>query len=396
MLNILSKILGGNKSEKDVKKIEPQVENINRFFDDYQTLSNDALRSKTQEFKQRIKEHLTEIDEAIAAKKAEADALPESDMQSRDALYKEADELKKDRDKKIEEALNDILPEAFAVVKETARRFKENTELVATATQLDRDLSVKKSYIKISGDNSVYQNSWMAAGNLITWNMVHYDVQLIGGIVLHQGKIAEMATGEGKTLVSTLPSYLNALAGEGVHIVTVNDYLARRDSEWNGTLFEWLGLRVDCIDKHEPNSDARRKAYNSDIVYGTNNEFGFDYLRDNMVHSPDEMVQRKHHFAMVDEVDSVLIDDARTPLIISGPVPKGDEQQFHILKPRVEKIVEAQRQVVNKNLIDARKKLAEGDDDPKTGGMALMRAFRGLPKNTALIKLLSEPGIKVK
>jgi preprotein translocase subunit SecA len=397
MLNILSKILGGNKSEKDVKKIEPQVEKINRFFDEYQSLSNDDLRSKTQEFKQRIKEHLKEIDEAIASKKAEADALPEEEMQNRDALYKEADELKKDRDKKIEEALNDILSEAFAVVKETARRFKENTELVATATQLDRDLSVKKEYIKINGDKSVFQNSWMAAGSLVTWNMQHYDVQLIGGIVLHQGKIAEMATGEGKTLVSTLPAYLNALAGEGVHIVTVNDYLARRDSEWNGTLFEWLGLTVDCIDRHQPNTEDRRKAYLADITYGTNNEFGFDYLRDNMVHTPEEMVQRKHHYAMVDEVDSVLIDDARTPLIISGPVGRDDTtQQFFELKPRIEKIAEAQKRAVIQFLNEAKKKISEGDDDPKSGGLALYRAFRGLPKNTAIIKYLSEPGIRVK
>src|SRR6188768_848258 len=335
MLNFLSKILGGNKSEKDVKKIEPQVEKINIFFNQYQSLSNDELRNKTQEFKQRIQAHLAEIDEAIASKQAEADALPESDMQNRDALYKEADELKKDRNKKIEEALNDILPEAFAVVKETARRFKENTELVSTATQMDRDLSVKKEYVTIDGDRSIFKNSWTAAGGQVTWNMVHYDVQLIGGIVLHEGKISEMATGEGKTLVSTLPAYLNALAGEGVHIVTVNDYLARRDQEWNGTIFEWLGITVDCIDKHQPNTDDRRKAYLADITYGTNNEFGFDYLRDNMVHSPEEMVQRKHHFAMVDETDSVLIDDARTPLIISGPIPKGDDQQYHILKPRV-------------------------------------------------------------
>ncbi|MEO8711135.1 MAG: preprotein translocase subunit SecA [Parafilimonas sp.] len=397
MLNILSKILGGNKSEKDVKKIEPQIEKINIFFDEYQSLSNDDLRSKTQEFKQRIKEHLKEIDEAISAKKAEADALPEEEMQNRDALYKEVDELKKDRDKKIEEALKDILSEAFAVVKETARRFKENTELVATATQLDRDLSVKKEYIKINGDKSVFQNSWMAAGTLVTWNMVHYDVQLIGGIVLHQGKIAEMATGEGKTLVSTLSAYLNALAGEGVHIVTVNDYLARRDSEWNGTLFEWLGLTVDCIDRHQPNTEERRKAYLADITYGTNNEFGFDYLRDNMVHTPEEMVQRKHHYAMVDEVDSVLIDDARTPLIISGPVGRDDTtQQFFELKPRIEKIAEAQKRAVIQFLNEAKKKISEGDDDPKSGGLALYRAFRGLPKNTAIIKYLSEPGIRVK
>ncbi len=397
MLSFLNKILGGNKSEKDVKKIAPQVEKINSFFNQYQSLSNDELRAKTQEFKQRIQDHLKEIDAQIAAKKTEADTLPESDMQNRDALYKEADELKKLRDKKIEEALLEILPEAFAVVKETAKRFKENTELVSTATQLDRDLSVKKNYITINGDKSVYQNSWTAGGSLVTWNMVHYDVQLIGGIVLHQGKIAEMATGEGKTLVSTLPAYLNALAGEGVHIVTVNDYLAKRDSEWNGTIFEWLGLTVDCIDKHQPNTEDRRNAYLADITYGTNNEFGFDYLRDNMVHTPEEMVQRKHHYAMVDEVDSVLIDDARTPLIISGPVGKDNStQQFFELKPRIEKLAEAQKRAINQFLNEAKKKISEGDDDPKSGGLALYRAFRGLPKNTALIKYLSEPGIRVK
>lgn len=397
MLNILTKILGGNKSEKDVKKIEPQIEKINQFFNQYQNISNDELRGKTNEFRQRIKQHLTEIDDVISSKKSEAEQLPEEEMQNRDTLYKEVDELKKDRDKKIEEILLEILPEAFAVVKETARRFSQNTELVSTATQLDRDLSVTKNYIKIDGDKSTFQNSWIAGGSLITWNMVHYDVQLIGGMVLHQGKISEMATGEGKTLVSTLPAYLNALAGEGVHIVTVNDYLARRDSEWNGTIFEWLGLTVDCIDKHQPNSEDRRKAYLADITYGTNNEFGFDYLRDNMVHTPEEMVQRKHHYAMVDEVDSVLIDDARTPLIISGPVGKDDTtQQFFELKPRIEKLVEIQKRVTNQFLNEAKKKFAEGDDDPKSGGLALYRAHRGLPKNSALIKFLSEPGIRVK
>jgi len=261
---------------------------------------------------------------------------------------------------------------------------------------LDRTLSVKKDYVTIQGNESVFKTSWMAAGSLVNWNMVHYDVQLIGGAVLHQGKISEMATGEGKTLVSTLPAYLNALAGEGVHIVTVNDYLAKRDSEWNGTLFEWLGLTVDCIDKHQPHSDARRKAYQADITYGTNNEFGFDYLRDNMVHSPDEMVQRKHHFAMVDEVDSVLIDDARTPLIISGPVAKGDDQQYHIHKPRIQQLVEVQKQIVTKSLQEAKKLIAEGKDGPQDAGLHLMRAYRGLPKNSVLIKYLSEPGIKVK
>ena len=396
MAGLLSKLFGGNKSEKDVKKISPLVADINGFFNQYQSLTNDELRNKTKEFKARIKEHLSEIDTAIAVKKEEAERLTALDISGRDAIYQEIDTMRKDRDQKIEEALKEILPEAFAVVKETANRFKNNTELVSTATELDRNLSVKKDYIRIEDGKSIFKNTWTAGGGQVTWNMVHYDVQLIGGMVLHDGKIAEMATGEGKTLVSTLPAYLNALAGEGVHIVTVNDYLARRDSEWNGTLFEWLGITVDCIDKHDPNSDERRAAYNSDIVYGTNNEFGFDYLRDNMVHSPDEMVQRKHHFAMVDEVDSVLIDDARTPLIISGPVPKGDQQEFLALKPRIETIVAAQKKVTNNFLIEAKKKIAEGNDDPKDGGLALMRAWRGLPKNSALIKFLSEPGIKVK
>ncbi len=396
MIGFISKLFGGNKSEKDVKLITPVVEKINQHFNSYQSLSNDALRSKTAEFKQRIKQHLSEIDATIAKQKEDAENLPVSEMQSRDIAYQEIDKLVKERDEQIEVALKEILPEAFAVVKETARRFKESTEMVSTATEMDKELSVKKDYIRIEGNNSIFKNSWTAGGGEVTWNMVHYDVQLIGGAVLHSGKISEMATGEGKTLVSTLPAYLNALAGEGVHIVTVNDYLARRDSEWNGTIFEWLGLTVDCIDKHQPNSEDRRRAYHADITYGTNNEFGFDYLRDNMVHSPDEMVQRKHHYAMVDEVDSVLIDDARTPLIISGPVPKGDDQQYHILKPRVLQLFDAQRQVTNKFLIEAKKKFAEGNDDPKDGGLALMRAYRGLPKNSALIKFLSEPGIKVK
>ena len=396
MLGIISKLFGGNKSEKDIKTIQPIVDEINHHVASFRTLSNDQLREKTIEFRKRIKEHLLQIDTEIADLNKKAEELPFSDIGGKDALYNEVDRLKKDRDKKIDEILKELLPEAFAVVKETARRFKEDTEVVATATQLDRDLSIKKDHIRIEGDQSIYKNSWMAAGGAIIWNMVHYDVQLIGGAVLHEGKIAEMATGEGKTLVSTLPAYLNALAGEGVHIVTVNDYLARRDSEWNGPIFEWLGITVDCIDKHEPNSEARRKAYYADITYGTNNEFGFDYLRDNMVHSPEEMVQRKHHYAMVDEVDSVLIDDARTPLIISGPVPKGEDQQYHILKGRVEKLVEAQKRVVNQFLNEAKKKIAEGNDDPKDGGLALMRAHRGLPKTGALIKFLSEPGIKVK
>ncbi len=397
MLKFISKLLGGNKSEKDVAQIKPIVEKINQYFQEYQSLSNDELRNKTQEFKNRIKDFLKDIDAQVAEKQTEADALPASEIHVKDAIYQEVDKLKKERDKLIEEALKSIQAEAFAVIKETARRFKENEELVSNATDLDRELSVKKDYISINGDKSIFKNTWTAAGGKVTWNMVHYDVQLIGGSVLHSGKIAEMATGEGKTLVSTLPAYLNALSGEGVHIVTVNDYLAKRDSEWNGTLFEWLGLTVDCIDKHQPNTTERRNAYLADITYGTNNEFGFDYLRDNMVHNPDEMVQRKHHFAMVDEVDSVLIDDARTPLIISGPIGRQDNiEQFFELKPRIEKLVDAQKRAVNQFLNEAKKKIADNNDDPKDGGLALFRAHRGLPKSSATIKFLSEPGIRVK
>lgn len=397
MLKFISKLFGGSKSEKDVKQIMPIIQKANEFFVQYASLTNDELRAKTVEFKARIQAHLTSIDAEIAAQRVEADALPETEIHAKDEIYQQIDKLKKERDEKIEEALAEIQPEAFAVIKETARRFKENTVVTATATPLDKELSVKKAYITISGDQVSFSNTWTAGGGTVTWNMVHYDVQLIGGSVLHQGKIAEMATGEGKTLVSTLPAYLNALAGEGVHIVTVNDYLAKRDSEWNGTIFEWLGLTVDCIDKHEPNSESRRKAYLADITYGTNNEFGFDYLRDNMVHNPEEMVQRKHHFAMVDEVDSVLIDDARTPLIISGPIGhQTGEQQFFELKPRIEKLVESQKKATQQFLTEAKKKIAEGNDDPKEGGLALFRAHRGLPKNSALIKYLSEPGMRVK
>src|SRR5215204_5417390 len=396
MIGFFSKLFGGSKSEKDVKTILPLVTKINEHFQSYQNISNDELRAKTIEFRSRIADHLKDIDAQIADTNTRAEELSFTDLVGKDAVYQEVDALKKDRDQKLEEVLKEILPEAFAVVKETARRFKDSTELRSKATELDRELAVYKNHITIQGDEGVFQNTWTAGGGEVTWNMVHYDVQLIGGSVLHSGKIAEMATGEGKTLVSTLPAYLNALAGEGVHIVTVNDYLARRDSEWNGPIFEWLGLRVDCIDKHQPNSEDRRKAYHADITYGTNNEFGFDYLRDNMVHNPDEMVQRKHHYAMVDEVDSVLIDDARTPLIISGPVPKGDDQQYHILRPRVAQLVEAQERMVRSFLNEAKKRIGEGDDDPKAGGLFLFRAYRGLPKYGPLIKFLSEPGIKVK
>jgi preprotein translocase subunit SecA len=395
MLGFLSKLFGGSKSDKDVKKMQPVVTQINELFEQYKQLTNDELRNKTQDFRAAIYEYLQDIDAEIAEKKDEAENHNEEDIQARESIYGDVDKLIKIRDEKIEEILKQIQPEAFAVIKETARRFKENKEMIATATELDKELAARKNYIRIEGNQSVFANSWPAAGNTVTWNMVHYDVQLIGGMALHEGKIAEMATGEGKTLVSTLPAYLNALAGEGVHIVTVNDYLARRDQEWNGTVFEWLGLRVDCIDKHEPNSEERRNAYLADITYGTNNEFGFDYLRDNMVHHPSEMVQRKHHYAMVDEVDSVLIDDARTPLIISGPIPKGDEQQFHILKPRIERVLEAQRRVVTQSLIEAKKQIAEGKIKEDQGGLYLYRAYRGLPKNSALIKFLSEEGNKI-
>nr|WP_295873893.1 preprotein translocase subunit SecA [uncultured Chitinophaga sp.] len=393
MLGFLTKLFGGNKSDRDIKSVTPIVQQINDEYGKLQSLPIDDLRHKTREFRERIATHLADIDKEIAEKKEAAEAV--EDITEKDTIYQEIDTLKKDRDKQLEVVLKTILPEAFAVVKETARRFSTNPTLTVTATDMDRQLAVQKDYVTIEGDKATWRNNWKAAGNEVTWNMVHYDVQLIGGTVLHQGKIAEMATGEGKTLVSTLPAYLNALAGEGVHIVTVNDYLARRDSEWNGPLFEFLGITVDCIDKHQPNTAERRNAYLADITYGTNNEFGFDYLRDNMVHSPDEMVQRKHHFAMVDEVDSVLIDDARTPLIISGPIPRGEEQEFHALKPRIQYLVDMQKKAVNQYLLEAKKLIAEGKDDPKTGGLALMRAWRGLPKNSALIKYLSEPGIKV-
>ncbi|MHC8948689.1 preprotein translocase subunit SecA [Sphingobacterium hungaricum] len=390
MLKFLSKLFG-SKSERDIKTIQPLVAKIKEAYEQLANLSNDELRAKTSEFKQRIADYLADIDKEVAdlKAKAEGDAV---EMSEKTAIYDQVDKLGKDRDKKLEEILLEILPEAFAVVKDTARRFTENTEIEVTASEFDKDIAARKENVQIQGEKALWKNSWTAAGTEVTWNMVHYDVQLIGGIVLHQGKIAEMSTGEGKTLVGTLPTYLNALSGQGVHIVTVNDYLARRDSEWNGPIFEFHGLSVDCIDKHQPNSPQRRKAYKSDIVYGTNNEFGFDYLRDNMTQTPDAMVQRKLHFAMIDEVDSVLIDDARTPLIISGPIPKGDEHEFYQLKPRIERLVNAQKAYVNTVLNEAKKALAAGDTDPEKGGLSLFRAYRGLPKNKALIKFLSEGG----
>ena len=398
MLNFLQKGLSkvfGSKSNRDIKSISPIVDEINEHYLSYQNFSHDELRQKTQDFKFRIQEYLSAIDHKIKELNEKAES-EESDIDEKETIFGEVDKLKKERDQAIEEILNDILPEAFAVVKETARRFSTNEFIEVKATDLDRELAVKNPEIKIVGENAIFPNRWSAAGGEISWNMTHYDVQLIGGTVLHRGKIAEMATGEGKTLVSTLPAYLNALAGCGVHIVTVNDYLARRDSEWNGMLFNFLGITVDCIDKHDPHTDGRKNAYLADITYGTNNEFGFDYLRDNMVRSAEEQVQRKLHFAMVDEVDSVLIDDARTPLIISGPVPKGEDQMFLELKPRIEKLVTTQKKVVQQFLIDAKRLITEGKTGHKEGegGLALLRAYRGLPKSTALIKYLSEPNIK--
>ena len=351
MLGFVSKTVKkilGSKSERDIKEVTPQVEKILEHYATLKNLSNDELRNKTVEFKERINAFIKEEQKEIEDLQDKAENGTDLNLHQKEELYKQIDNLESKVLDKIEEVLNEILPEAFAVVKETARRFTENPTIEVTATEMDKDIAAERESVKIEGEKAFYSNTWMAAGAEVTWDMLHYDVQLIGGIVLHSGKIAEMATGEGKTLVATLPVYLNALAGRGVHLVTVNDYLARRDSEWMGPLFEFHGLTVDCIDRHQPNSEDRKKAYEADITYGTNNEFGFDYLRDNMSRTPEELVQRKHHFSIVDEVDSVLIDDARTPLIISGPTPKGDKHEFQELKPRVEKLVAAQRKYVTK------------------------------------------------
>ncbi|MBK6544880.1 MAG: preprotein translocase subunit SecA [Saprospiraceae bacterium] len=394
MFGILKKIFG-TKQEKDVKVYLPKVEEINHFAAAYQSLNNDQLRNKTLEFKQRIKEYLNDIDLEIISLKDQAEQ--EQDVYTKEDIYNVIDQKAKDRNAQIEEILMELLPEAFAVVKETARRFFYNETLALTATDHDRNLAVNRSYINLSGDEVIYSNKWTAAGGQITWNMIHYDVQLIGGMVLHDGKIAEMTTGEGKTLVATLPAYLNALVGEGVHIVTVNDYLARRDSEWIAPIFEFLLMTVDCIDKYKPHSPERIKAYHCDITYGTNNEFGFDYLRDNMVRSADEKVQQKHHYAMVDEVDSVLIDDARTPLIISGPVDVDEEsQEYNVLKTKVERLVNEQKKIATQFLTEARKLILEGKigHNEGEGGLSLLRSYRALPKSRALIKYLSEDGIR--
>ncbi|TAH04615.1 MAG: preprotein translocase subunit SecA [Sphingobacteriales bacterium] len=393
MFNFLNKLFG-SKSQRDVKSMMPLVEKIKEEYEKLSSLSNDDLRAKTLDFKQRIQAGLTPIDNQIVGIKKQVEDNPDLPLHQKTALYDEVDKLEKDRNQQLEAILLEILPEAFAVVKETANRFTNNQILEVTATQFDKDLATTKANVKIQGDKAIHHNTWKAAGVEVKWNMVHYDVQLIGGIALHTGKIAEMGTGEGKTLVGTLPIYLNALSGKGIHVVTVNDYLARRDSEWNGPIFEFHGLSVDCIDKHQPNSPQRRKAYASDVVYGTNNEFGFDYLRDNMTRTPEELVQGKLHFAIVDEVDSVLIDDARTPLIISGPIPRGDEHEFYDLKPRIERLVNAQKSFVTGALNEAKKLIADGKAGAEEGGLALLRAHRGLPKNKALIKFLSETGMK--
>ncbi|WP_192823307.1 preprotein translocase subunit SecA [Rufibacter sp. LB8] len=382
----------GTKSDRDIKGVFPYVALINQEFAKLASVSDDQLRRRTQEVQAAIADRLKPIDDKIAALHARIEAETSLDISQKEEVFQEIDALEKDRNKDLEVVLMEVLPQAFAIVKETARRFKENGQMTVTATDLDRELAARKPNVVINGDQAVWANRWQAAGTEVVWDMLHYDVQLIGGIVLHQGKIAEMATGEGKTLVATLPSFLNALAKRGVHVVTVNDYLAKRDSEWMAPLFEFHGITIDCIDKHQPNTDARRKAYQADITYGTNNEFGFDYLRDNMSRETSELVQRKHHYAMVDEVDSVLIDDARTPLIISGPVPRGDEHEFYVLKPRVSALVEAQRKLVSNFLVEAKRLIKEGND--KEGGLALFRAYRGLPKNKPLIKFLSETGVR--
>lgn len=384
--------LFGNKSQRDLKEITPYVEKVKAVYPSIKELSNDELRGRIDAIKQRIQDY-------VADERAKVNSLREGidskELEEREAIWAEVDKIEKEITDKMEIILDEVLPEVFAIVKDTARRFAENPEVVVTANDFDRDLATRFDFVRIEGDKAIYANHWMAGGNEITWDMVHYDVQLFGGVVLHKGKIAEMATGEGKTLVATLPVFLNALTRNGVHVVTVNDYLSKRDSEWMGPLYMFHGLSVDCIDKHQPNSDARRKAYMADITFGTNNEFGFDYLRDNMATSPKDLVQRKHNYAIVDEVDSVLIDDARTPLIISGPIPRGEEQLFEMFRPNVEVVVNAQKELCQKLLIEAKKKMAS--DDPKVveeGTVQLYRAYKGYPRSKALIKYLSEPGVK--
>ena len=389
--DILSKLFG-NKSQRDLREVQPYLTKIKETYPSIQALSNDELRARSESLKQKIREY-------TAAERAEIEKLKsnveELDLEAREEVWNKVDKIEKTILDRTEEILDEALPEAFSIVKDTARRFAENAEIVVTATDRDREFATKFDFVRIEDDKAIYQNHWIAGGNDMTWDMVHYDVQLIGGVVLHKGKIAEMATGEGKTLVATLPVFLNALSGNGVHVVTVNDYLAKRDSEWMGPLYMFHGITVDCIDKHIPNSNGRRAAYNADITFGTNNEFGFDYLRDNMATAPSDLVQRKHNYAIVDEVDSVLIDDARTPLIISGPTPKGEDQLFEEFLPNVEKVVEAQRKLCNQILLEAKQKIHSDDKKvQEEGALLLFRTFKGLPKSKALIKFLSEPGVK--
>ncbi|MEM6273394.1 MAG: preprotein translocase subunit SecA [Bacteroidota bacterium] len=393
MLKLISKLFG-DKKEKDIKELRPYVGKVNAEYAKLNNISDDELRAKSDEFRQRIQDYVKDLNDQIKAKNKEAEET--DDLVATEELYNEAEKLVKKRNEKLEEVLDDLIPEAFAVVKETARRLTENQQLVVAATDWDKKIAEKKNNVVIEANGqAVWKNKWMAAGGEIEWKMIHYDVQIMGGVVLHKGKIAEMATGEGKTLVATFPVYLNALTGYGVHLVTVNDYLARRDCEWNAPIFEFHGISVDCVDYHQPNSDERRAAYLADVTYGTNNEFGFDYLRDNMTTHPEFLVQRQHHFAIVDEIDSVLIDEARTPLIISGPVPHGDDQQFQALKPRVERLMRQQQKLVNQCLTFAKKNIDSNDKErAKEAGLQLFRAFRGLPRTKALVKYLSEPGIK--
>lgn len=385
----------GSKSGRDLKKIYPYVDAINEEWQklNQPDLSDDGLRTKSQEIQDYIVEQLKDIDDQIAELRREAEENQELDVFQKEDIFNQVDKLEEKRDERLEEILLEVLPQAFAIVKETAYRFKEKKELQVEATFLDKQIAAQKPNVEIKGETAIWYNKWMAAGAEVEWKMLHYDVQLIGGVVLHQGKVAEMATGEGKTLVATLPAFLNALAKRGVHIVTVNDYLAKRDSEWMAPIFEFHGLTVDCIDKYKPNTEERRQAYKADITYGTNNEFGFDYLRDNMVEDTNRLVQHKHHYAMIDEVDSVLVDEARTPLIISGPIPKGDEHEYYELKPRIQRVYEAQKKLVQDFLNDSKKKIKSGLD--KEAGLPLFRAFRGLPKNRPLIKFLGEEGMKV-
>ena len=390
MLGKILKLFVGDKSKKDLKLINPIIEEIHSFENEMNGLSNDDLRNQTQIFKELIQQSTSDINSQIENIKGEIEEI--KDFDKKEELFSQIDKLNEDAYKISEKTLNEILPKAFAVIKETAKRFVENKEIAVSSNNFDIELSSRKEYVKIKDNKSYWENTWDAAGKNIIWDMVHYDVQLVGGVAMHQGKIAEMQTGEGKTLVATLPVYLNALTGRGVHLVTVNDYLAKRDSAWMSPIFEFHGLSVDCIDYHKPNSPERKKAYNSDITYGTNNEFGFDYLRDNMANSPDDLVQRKHNFAIVDEVDSVLIDDARTPLIISGAIPKGDKHEFNELKPKIERIVSTQRKQLINTLAEAKNQISTGQEEE--GAFNLLRVFRGIPKNKALIKYLSEEGVK--